>query len=525
MGQRAPTIGQIAVAVAFAFSCFGLLLFLWSAFGGPVPLKPEGYRVEVPFNEATTLAEESDVRISGVSVGKVKDIQLSDSGDTRDLAVATLEIDDNYAPIPTDTHATLRQKTLLGETYVELSPGDPDGGTVKEGGSLPPAQVSESVQLDEIFRTFNPRTRAAFQTWMQQAALALNGRGEDLSAAIGNLEPFAEDANRLVRVLDTDDHAVSQFINNTGVVFNALSERQGQLQGLIANSGTVFATTAQRDQDLKDAFIALPTFLDESKSTLTRLKEFSDDTNPLITQLRPSARELSGTLKQVARVSPDLKGFMVGLRKLSKRSTTALPAVQNLLDNDLPPVLTEIDPFTAQLTPIVAGAHRYEHEITALIANAPAVTNGLINKPETGSALIHYLRTTTPLSPDSLAIFPQHRLRTNRSNAYTAPGEAGNVGNLKIFPIQNSNYCTGPPGVVAELDPTTPANPNFSNRATLPGETGTTLFNNLRDLAFGGVNRTDAPGFPTQPCIVQGPQQSIGQIPELTDYLHVYSQP
>ena len=58
MGQRAPTLGQIAVAVAFAFSCFGLLLFLWVTFGGPVPLKPEGYRVKVPFSEASQLAQE-----------------------------------------------------------------------------------------------------------------------------------------------------------------------------------------------------------------------------------------------------------------------------------------------------------------------------------------------------------------------------------------------------------------------------------------------------------------------------------
>jgi phospholipid/cholesterol/gamma-HCH transport system substrate-binding protein len=74
MATRAPTAGQIAVAVAFAFSCFGLLLFLWSTFGGVVPLKPEGYRVKVPFEEAAQLAVESDVRIANVSVGKVKDI-------------------------------------------------------------------------------------------------------------------------------------------------------------------------------------------------------------------------------------------------------------------------------------------------------------------------------------------------------------------------------------------------------------------------------------------------------------------
>ena len=80
MGQRAPSTAQIAVAVAFAFSCFGLLLFLWNAFGGPVPFAPQGYRVKVPFNEATQLAVESDVRISNVSVGRVKKIELEDEG-------------------------------------------------------------------------------------------------------------------------------------------------------------------------------------------------------------------------------------------------------------------------------------------------------------------------------------------------------------------------------------------------------------------------------------------------------------
>ena len=96
METRAPTVVQLLVAVAFALSCFALLLFLWVSFGGPTPLKPEGYRIEVPFDEATQLAVESDVRISGVSVGKVKTIDLSDEG----KAVATLEIDSQYAPLP-----------------------------------------------------------------------------------------------------------------------------------------------------------------------------------------------------------------------------------------------------------------------------------------------------------------------------------------------------------------------------------------------------------------------------------------
>ena len=74
MVKDAPSLGKIAAMVLFALSCFGLLLFLWLAFGGPVPLKPKGYRFHSSFAEAGQLALEADVRISGVPVGKVKKI-------------------------------------------------------------------------------------------------------------------------------------------------------------------------------------------------------------------------------------------------------------------------------------------------------------------------------------------------------------------------------------------------------------------------------------------------------------------
>ena len=72
MVKDTPSPLQLAAMVVFAMSCFGLLLFLWLAFGGSIPLKPEGYRVKVAFPEAATLAEEADVRLAGVNVGKVK---------------------------------------------------------------------------------------------------------------------------------------------------------------------------------------------------------------------------------------------------------------------------------------------------------------------------------------------------------------------------------------------------------------------------------------------------------------------
>ena len=333
METRPPTITRILVAIGFALSCFALALFLWITFGGPLPLKPEGYRFTVPFNEATQLAVESDVRISGVPVGKVKAVELSDSG----LADATIELDSRYAPIPTDTRAMLRTKTLLGETFVELTPGDEQGPTLEEGGDLPRAQVADSVQLDEIWRTFDSRTRDAFRVWMQGTAASLRGRGDDLSAAIAELSPFAEETNRLLRVLDSQDQAVRRLVHDGGTVFEALSERQGQLRGLIQNSETVFSTTARRNRELADLFRILPTFQRESRATLARLNSFARNTDPLVQQLRPAARELSPTLVAAQKAAPDLKAFFEGLRGTINASDNGFPALRRLLSDDFTP--------------------------------------------------------------------------------------------------------------------------------------------------------------------------------------------
>ena len=126
--------------------------------------------------------------------------------------------------------------------------------------------MSETVELDEILRTFDPETRAAFQEWMQTQAQAIGGHGRDLNDALGNLGPFAEDAAELVDILNRQEPAVTRLISDTGVVFEALTERDGQLRDLIENSNRVFQTTASRDRELQEAFVALPTFERESRA-------------------------------------------------------------------------------------------------------------------------------------------------------------------------------------------------------------------------------------------------------------------
>jgi phospholipid/cholesterol/gamma-HCH transport system substrate-binding protein len=521
METRPPTITRILVAIGFALSCFALALFLWITFGGPLPLKPEGYRFTVPFNEATSLAQESDVRISGVPVGKVKSIELADNG----LADATIELDSRYAPIPTDTRAMLRQKTLLGETFVELTPGSTNGPTLPEGGTLPKAQVAESVQLDEVFRTFNARTRDAFRVWMQGTAAALRGRGPDLSAAIAELRPFAEQTNRLLRVLDSQHLAVRQLVHSGGDVFQALSERQGQLRGLIQNSATVFATTARRNQDLADTFRILPTFQRESRATLDRLQRFARNTDPLVQQLRPAARELSPTLVAAGKAAPDLKAFFEGLRGTINASDTGFPALRRLLTDDLTPLLARLgggpDPYLAQLNPIVQVLGMYKHEITAFLGNAAAATEFGVQSFEANGRFVKILRTTSPLNPESLASFDQ-RLKSNRANPYFKPlGYSRLANGLESFA---NTPCSA--GITATLPPASQvaSDPNFqlhTNPPFFPDPTD--LYNRIKSFAFGEASSTNNVARP--PCAKQGKFESIGRSPEFTHYLHVRREP
>jgi len=490
MQKQAPSLGRIAVMVGFALSCFGLLLFLWLAFGGPVPLKPKGYRVTVPFREAAQLAQEADVRISGVTVGKVKTVEADKQTGSSEV---TIELQSQYAPIPKDTRAILRQKTLLGETYVELSPGSRSTGTVPDNGRLPAGQVAPTVELDEIFRAFDAKTRAAFQVWMQQLALSSQGRGRDISDALGNLAPFAENTTTLLKILNVQDARVQSIVRDTGDVFDALSERDGQLRSLIESSNRVFATTAQRNQELEATFKALPTFERESRTTITRLTRFAHDTNPLVTQLRPAARELSPTLQELDDLAPDLKALFEELNPLIDASKTGLPAVNDFLD-ELHPLLANFDAPLRQLNPPLQGVAAYKNELSAFFPNAAASTQATTRE---GNTRVHYLRTTNPTNPENLAVYPR-RLASNRANAYQFPNAFRSL--ATGLPSYETRQCAfGPTPTLA------------SNPALIPPA----LEANVKTYFFNGTpgSATAAPA-----CRQQGSFPFGG---EVTQYPHV----
>jgi phospholipid/cholesterol/gamma-HCH transport system substrate-binding protein len=417
MQKRAPTLANILVIVLFALSCFGLLLFLWESFGGGVPLKPKGYRVTVQLHRTLALAEQSDVRISGVNVGHVISLHQRSNGFTD----VTLEITHKYAPMRAADRMILRQKTLLGETYVELLPAPRGSPPLPDGGQIPTSHVEPSVTLDDILALLDRRTRRAFQLWQQQLAASFNGRGEQINSGFAELEPFVEHANQLVRILASQEGAVRASVHNTGVVFDALSARDHQLRGLFVNGERTFHALAQSSRQFADAFRELPAFEHNSQVTLRELDNLATAASPVLDQSRAWEIQLASLLRAVQPFTPDFNSLLTNLGPFTSATKRGLPAFERTLTL-LTPLLGNTSPVLRNLDPFLQFNGQYIPELQALFANLTASTGAHDNNADDpGGPQQHYLRGLFTVNPEDLASYTQ-RIGTNRANPYFQPG-------------------------------------------------------------------------------------------------------
>jgi virulence factor Mce-like protein len=440
--KEPPSIGRMIAMVVFSLTCFGLLIFLWLSFGGPIPLKPQQYRLKVHVPEAATLANEADVREAGITIGKVKSKALDKGGAS---TIVTIDIDPKYAPIPKDAKFILRQKTLLGETYAEIAPGNPKSGYLPDGGTMPRKSVEPTVELDEIFSAFDKPTRTAFQKWVAESAKAIKGTkqnpdrtAQDLNDAFGNLGPFATSGADVLGVLDRQQVQLKKLIRNTGVVFGALSERDHALRNLITNSDQVFSATASRDAALRQIFQIFPTFLDESKATLDRLKTFSANTKPLVTDLQPVAKKLNPTVKDLADLSPNLRQLFRDLDPLITVSQKNLPAAARFL-RGASPVLDGLHNWLQEFNPILSYANYDSRTIAGFLSDGAAATN--YHLPVPGSTPRNALAFYGPIGDRSFSFSGpgmegKTRPSWERGNAYPSPENylgSGRFGVIQSF--------------------------------------------------------------------------------------------
>ena len=418
MNKHGPGIGGLAAIAGFTLSVGLLLTFLWIAFGGSLPTAPEGYRFKAAFPEAALLVNEADVRMAGVNVGKVKGKELAPGGRR---TIADIEIDHRFAPVKRDARVMLRQKSLLGETYVEIAPGSRDAPDLPDGALLPRANVERTVELDEIFSAFDARTRRNFQDWLRESGIATSGSyAQDFNDALGNAAPFFTAGARALRPLAEQDVALRRLVRNTGRVATAVSEDGHSLRDLITGGEATFSALASRDEALSETFAVLPTFLRETRTTVERLEAFARNTEPLVVDLQEPATDLTPTLRDLAALSPDLEHLFRSIGPLTTASETGVPAADRLLEG-VQPALESAHAFLPELNPILAYLAFSQEQIATFLAPGGSALGGNGQGGYRSSSFAeHYLPQSAIIDSRSLQ---QRTSRPpwERANSYLAP--------------------------------------------------------------------------------------------------------
>ncbi len=438
MGLPSPSRFRIMFAVLFALSCFGFTLFVWRSFGGPTPFEAKGYRIHVLFgSEASQLSPNADVRISGVNVGKVVAVKRASEG-----ADATIQLKPRFAPLPKDAKAIVRFKTLLGETFVAMTPGTRSAPKLAEGATLPRSGVQSVQQIDRVLGTFDEPTRTAFAKFLNGTARALKGRGDDLNASLGHLAPTTENLTTFVELLDQDRTALQGLVRDTGSVLRDVGAQGADVQRLVRAGSSVFATTAARDRALQATIDALPGFLRGTRAALREIDGAARDAAPTLAALRPVIPLLSPALLEVDELAPELRRTFDGLNPLITAGRTGLPALGRILDS-AKPALDVLDIAASLLTPLADYLRIYRGDVIAWAARVGAATNyslpNATNDEEKG------LRVLSPITEEGFVGYSR-RLPSNRYNPYTAPGGLAKLASgLEAYDCRNtSNPQTSP---------------------------------------------------------------------------------
>jgi phospholipid/cholesterol/gamma-HCH transport system substrate-binding protein len=143
MSVRGPRL-EFAVGAFLLLALASLLVLALASTNGKFEFGQHSYPLKARFTNLGQLRTSAPVKIGGVVIGKVADIQLDP---VKFDAVVTLSIDDRYKDLPTDTSAGILTGGLLGDSYIGLQPGgDPE--TLKPGEEI--AFTTPAVDLIQM---------------------------------------------------------------------------------------------------------------------------------------------------------------------------------------------------------------------------------------------------------------------------------------------------------------------------------------------------------------------------------------
>ncbi len=277
-----PTmVGAVTVLIAI------LAVFLAYNANNGLPFVPT-YRISAQVPNANTLLPGNEVRIGGVRVGVVEDVEPQQNEDG-DLSVKLdLALDADIEELPADSTVVVRARSALGLKYLEIARGTSSEG-IGAGGILPlSAAEIQPVEIDEVLNTFDEPTRVAIQDNLVEFGNALAGRGPTLNAAIGRLNELLPELESVMANLAAPKTRLDRFfpaIARTAAEVAPVAAEQAQMFVALDTTFGAFANVAR--PYLQDTISETPPTLDVGTRVLPRLRPFFQHSASLFQDLEP----------------------------------------------------------------------------------------------------------------------------------------------------------------------------------------------------------------------------------------------
>ncbi|MGW4519699.1 MCE family protein [Amycolatopsis sp. NPDC004378] len=235
-----------------------------------LPIIGDGTTYSAEFSEAAGIFEGNDVRVAGVEVGRVSDVELRG-----DHVLISFRV--KGAWLGDATGAAIRLKTVLGQKYLAL---DPQGeGTLDPGTPIPRSRTSVPYDVLAAFgklsSTVDTIDTAQLAKSFDTLSATLANTPQSVRAALSGL-------SRLSDTLATRDNQLATLLGNTRVVSRTLVDRDAAVQQLLNDGNELLSEVSNREQ-------AISTLLDGSRQLGAELSGLIDDNQaqvgPLLTQL------------------------------------------------------------------------------------------------------------------------------------------------------------------------------------------------------------------------------------------------
>ena len=258
------------------------------------PGERESYRAV--FEDVSGLAVGDQVRIAGVDVGKVKEIDVQD--DNTVLVAFDVRSDQE---LTTATRAAVQYRNLTGDRVVQLTQGRERAAVLEVGGTIPVGQTASALDLDTLLNGFRPLfaglSPSEINDLSGQLVQVLQGQQSAVASLVSHVASFTS-------TIGSREQLVGQVIRNLNSVLGAVDENSGSLGALIDGLDSLVVGLDKQDTQLLDAAADVDRFARKTSTLLAGARgDLRGDLAALAVAARGINRE-SATLEQVLAALP-----------------------------------------------------------------------------------------------------------------------------------------------------------------------------------------------------------------------------